>query len=92
MPFNDKPDEVLRRRRHESAFYFLVLVIATGYACKVHFVDGYPVPHFAALVFSAGLALYSMAVLVKAYHRELQRRAHQLFSEECGSLPGHPQP
>ena len=92
MPFNDKPVEVLRRRRHESAFYFLVLVIAAGYVGKVHFVDGYPVPHFAALVFSAALALYSMAALVKGYHRELQRLTHQLSSEECGSLPGHHQP
>ena len=92
MSLNDKPIEVLRRRRNESAFYLLVLVIAAGYVSKVHFVDEYPVPHFVALAFSAALALYSMAALVKAYHRELQRRTHKLSSEECGSLPGHPQP
>jgi hypothetical protein len=39
MPFHDKPDEVLRRRRNESAFYFLILVIAAGYVCQVHFAD-----------------------------------------------------
>lgn len=89
MPLNDKPVEVLRKRRNESALYLLVLVVATGYVCKVHFADGYPVPHFATLAFSALLALYSMATLVKAYHRELQQRTNKLLSGERGSLPGN---
>jgi hypothetical protein len=69
MPFNDKSVEVLRRRRKESAFYFVVLTLATGYVFKVHFGDGYPVPHFWFLVLSAAFALYSVAALVKGYHR-----------------------
>jgi hypothetical protein len=74
MPLIDKPVAYLRRRRKEATFYLLVLVIAMGYVLKVHFVDGYPVPHLPYLAVAAALALYTMSVLVKTYHHELKRR------------------
>ena len=92
MPLHNQPVPVLRRWRNESVIHFLLLTLAAGYVGKVQFVDGEPVPHFAALACAALFALYSVAVLVKAYHRELQQRTHQLSSGECGSLPGHHQP
>ena len=74
MPLTDKPVQVIRRRRNESAFYLAFLTIAMGYVLKVHFVDGYPVPHLPYLAVAAALALYTMSALVKTYHQELKRR------------------